>query len=81
MMLMSMGWKGRRDGKCLSDLDLFGGGESGVHITGCKCWQSCIAWFCRGGICDIYCSGFPNIGVRFDCSSSSDIIDVFSVGV
>ena len=64
MMLMSMGWADIRDGKCLSDLGL-----PGVVIRVCleqaaKSWQKCIGWFSRCGICDVYCSGFPMLGVR-----------------
>ena len=47
---------------------------------GCTCWQSCIGLLRLGGICGVFCSGFPIIGVRFIGSSSSEIIDVFGVG-
>ena len=51
-------------GQVLSECPRFSGvGDSGVSGIGCICWQSCIGFLRLGGVCSVYCSGFPIIGV------------------
>ena len=80
MMPMSIGWVYLSDGKCLSDLDL-----PGLVIWACLGQAANVGkvllgeWFRRSGNCEVGYSGFPNIGVGFNGSSSSDIIKRFGI--